>query len=76
MLYIYTIVWLHHMKSNEMLREKAKLELPKNDSSCFGKLFEAASHKRAAVKLPVTIFTNYPRWARQGDTAGDIRMNS
>ena len=43
---------MHHMHSNEMHGEKARLELSINAMSCFERILEAAPHQTAITHLP------------------------
>ena len=50
---------MHHMDADEVYAEKAWRQLHKNVVSCIEQLPEAASHKAAAVRTPITHLENY-----------------
>ena len=53
--FISAIVYLQ-----KALREKAKLELPNDAVGYFEQMFEAALHRKPAVKLLASSLTSYP----------------
>ena len=55
---VSTIVWLHHLDSNEIHGEKTNSKLHKDTSCCFEQILEAASYKTAAVQPLTSYLTN------------------
>ena len=47
--HVHTTVWMHHMDAEKLWRQ-----LHKNTASCNEKIVEAAFHKSAAVRPPVS----------------------
>ena len=56
---VLTTIWMHHMDTNKLQRENAKLELHKNSSCCLEENLEATPRKRAAVLQPASYLTNH-----------------
>ena len=56
-----TTVWLHHLDASEMIGEKAKWKLLKNDFFCFEQILEAVLYNTLDVWLLTSHFTNHPR---------------
>ena len=75
---ISTTVWMHHLESNEMLREKARCELNKNATCCFEQVLKATSHKTVGVWPLTSHLTNHARNINNMclGTAGEVRKNS
>ena len=48
---IHTPIWIHHMDTNKMHREKAIWELHKNAAHRLEQIVEATSHQTAASYL-------------------------
>ena len=62
----HTTVWLHHLDSNEMLREKVKWKLRKNDTYCFVQIREAVPlFYKTAVQSAISYLINHSRRTRQ-----------
>ena len=55
-----TIIELHHQDFNEILRERAKLELDKDAVCCLVKIMEAVAHKTAATSSHWFHLQNHP----------------
>ena len=58
--HVRTIVWLHHLDSNEIHIEKARRELNKNVACYFERILEAASYKAAVIQLLASHLTKHP----------------
>ena len=54
-----TVIWLHNMDANKTYGEKAWRQLHKNAASNIKQVLEATSHKRAAIRPPITHHENY-----------------
>ena len=77
--HVSTTLWQHHLDSNEVLEEKARWELLKDDACCFQQILEAApsNNKNSCM---ATYFSSYKtsKWNEQYwlSTAGEVRMKS
>ena len=56
---ISTIVWLHHLDSNETFAEKDRWELHKNTVCYSEQILEVAPYKTAAIRPLTSHLTNY-----------------
>ena len=50
---VHITLWIHHMDTNKMHREKTRLELQKNVACCLEQILEATSPKTAVIE-PLT----------------------
>ena len=57
---VSTTIWIHHLDTDKIHEEKAKWELHKNATCCFGQILEAEPNKIEAVCLLVSHLTNHP----------------
>ena len=71
---VSTIVSVYHLDFNEMLGEKAKWELHKDDVYCFEQILEAALHKTAALWPFTSHIANHP--SKMSKTWLTLSMNS
>ena len=56
---VNTAIWMHYMGANKTNGEKIWLQLHKNAASNIEQVREAASHKAADVRTPITHHENY-----------------
>ena len=52
--YVNSAQWIHHMGTDKMYKEKARLERHKIVTSHIEQILEATSHKTTAVRLPIS----------------------
>ena len=57
--YVHTTIWMHHIDTNKMHREKATWELHKNDACHLEQILEVKPHKTAAVSPLTSHLTNH-----------------
>ena len=55
-----TAIWMHYMDASKTHGEKAWRQLHMNSMSNIEQILEAAPHKTATVRLPITHHEKYP----------------
>ena len=58
--WVNTTVWMHHMETNKMHKEKERWKLHKNVTSYFEQILETTSHKTVAVQPLTSHLKNHP----------------
>ena len=73
---VHTTVWMHHLGTYKIHREKAKWELYKNVTSDFEQILEVTLHKTTIVQPLKHHFKNHPRQTRHAGLFGEAKINS